>query len=481
MNRALIASLVGGVLFAATLIAFLFFTLQPPTLRIAVGPPGSNNAKLIQAIAQAFARERHFVRLQPVVTDGAADSAAALGDARVDLAVIRADLNVPKDAQSVAIFRKNLVVLWVPNGLGTRTPRRDSSIKKIESLTGHRVGIIGENQANVDLLKIVLTESGIAPEKVEILQFGSGEIGETLRNQKIDAFMAVGPIDSRITLDAIASTTRAGSSPTFLSIDAAEMVALKYPVYESSKIPAGALGANPSRPDSDVTTLGVNHLIVARKAVSEATVTAFTRQLFAIRHSLQSDLPGVTRIETPDTDKAAAIPAHPGAAAYIDGTERSFLDRYSDLMWLGLMVLSGLASGGAWLRSYLRRREPAHNVFLRNRLLDMIAAARERESIEELDEMQKEADEILRDMLNCFEGGAVADDTLSTFNIALDQFHYAVADRKAWIANNPASQHRPSAKDDQCLVPKLRGGPRQELVVPEVQIARANQIGTHIT
>jgi TRAP transporter TAXI family solute receptor len=455
MNRALTVIFVGGVLFAAALIAFLFYGLQPATLRIAVGPPGSDNGKLIQAIAQAFARERHFVRLQPVVTDGAADSAAALGQAKVDLAVIRTDLNVPKDAQSVAIFRKNLVVLWVPNRLSSKTPRSDSSVKKIENLTGRRVGIIGENQANVDLLKRVLTESGVAPEKVEILQFGSSEIGETLRNQKIDAFMAVGPIDGRITLDAIASTTRAGSSPTFLSIDAAEMVALKYPVYESSKIPVSALGANPSRPDRDVITLGVNHLIVARNAVSDTTVTAFTKQLFAIRHSLQSDLPGVTQIETPDTDKAAAIPAHPGAAAYIDGTERSFLDRYSDFMWLGFMVLSGLASGGAWLRSYLRRCELTHNVSLRNRLLDMIAAARERESIEELDEMQKEADEFLRDMLNRFENGTLAEETLSAFNIALDQFHHAVADRKTWIANNPSSQYRPSANGDRLLVPKL--------------------------
>ena len=478
MNRALIASLVGGVLFAATLIAFLFFTLQPPTLRIAVGPPGSNNAKLVQAIAQAFARERHFVRLQPVVTDGAADSAAALGDARVDLAVIRADLNVPKDAQSVAIFRKNLVVFWVPSGLGSKIPRRESNIKKIENLTGHRVGIIGKNQPNLDLLKSILTESGIAPEKVEILQFGSGEIGETLRNQKIDAFMAVGPIDSRITLDAIASTTRARSSPTFLSVDAAEMVALKYPVYESSKIPAGALGVNPMRPDSDVTTLGVNHLIVARKAVSDTTVTAFTKQLFAVRHSLQSDLPDVTKIETPDTDKAAAIPAHPDAAAYINGTERSFLDRYGDFMWLGLMTLSGLASGGAWLRSYLRRREPTHNVSLRSRLLDMIAAARESESIEELDEMQKERDEILRDMMNCFESGAAAEDALSAFNIALDQFHNAVADRKTWIANNPSSQHGPSAYGDRLSVPKLGGKSHQELIVPEIQIARVTECNT---
>jgi hypothetical protein len=122
-----------------------------------VGPPGSDNVKLIQAVAQAFAREPRFGRLQPVVTDGAGDSAAALGEAKVDLAIIRTDVNVPKDAQSVAIFRKNLVVLWVANRSGSKTPRRDSSIKKIENLAGHRVGIIGENQPNVDLLKSILT------------------------------------------------------------------------------------------------------------------------------------------------------------------------------------------------------------------------------------------------------------------------------------------------------------------------------------
>jgi hypothetical protein len=129
-----------------------------------------------------------------------------------------------------------------------------------------------------------------------------------------------------------------------------------------------------------------------------------------------------------------AIPAHPGAAAYIDGNERTFLELYSYFIWLGLMVLSGLASGGAWLRSYLHRGERAHNTALRNRLIGMIALARQSGSLAELDQMQKEADEILLDTLNCFDDGAVEEDTLSAFNIALDQFHNAVADRKIWIA-----------------------------------------------
>ncbi|THD71491.1 MAG: TAXI family TRAP transporter solute-binding subunit [Bradyrhizobium sp.] len=446
MKRAtFIVLCVGGLVFAAALIGLLFFSWRPATLRIAVGPPGSDDVKVVQEIAQAFARERHYVRLRVAVTAGAEESATAIGHHEADLAVVRADLGLSPDALSVAIFRKNLVVLWLPNGGGAKGQKKESSITKVANLAGRKVGIIGKTQANVDLLKIILTESGVAPDKVEMVQFGTTDLPEALRNQKVDAFMAVGPIDSKITADAIAATTKPNSAVTFLPIDAAEIVARKHPVYESAEIAAGALGATPARPDDDVTTIDVNHLIVARKTLSELTVTAFTKQLFAIRHSLQSDFPGVANIQVPDTDKAAAIPAHPGAAAYIDGNERSFLDRYGDFMWFGLMILSGLASGGAWLRSYMRRDERIHNTELRNRLVDMIVAARESGSITELDLMQKEADEILRDTLNCFEDGAVAEDTLSAFNIALDQFHNAVADRKAWIADPVSSRRRSAA------------------------------------
>jgi TRAP transporter TAXI family solute receptor len=440
MKRAsLVAVTIGGLLFGVALVGFLFFSVRPATLRIAVGPPGSEDVKVIQSITEAFTRERHYVRLQPVFTEGATESAAALGAGKADLAIVRADLNLPGDAQSVAVLRKNLLIMWVTNAPGQKASK---SIKTVKDLAGHRIGVIGKTEANVQLLKAILSESGVPPEKVEVVQFGTAEIPSALRDQKIDAMLAVGPVDSRITREAIAATTRKGTAPTFLAVDAAEIIARKHPVYESSQIAAGALSANPSSPDDDVTTLAVNHLIVARKAVSAVTITAFTKQLFAIRHALQSEFPDVAKIEVPDTDKAAPIPAHAGAAAYIDGTERTFLERYSDFFWVGVMVLSGLASAGAGLRHYFKRDERAHNTALRNRLVDMIATVRDSVSIEQLDQMQKEADAILRDTLDCFEDGAVEEDTLSAFTIALEQFHNAVADRKDWIANNPPNSRR---------------------------------------
>jgi hypothetical protein len=76
----------------------------------------------------------------------------------------------------------------------------------------------------------------------------------------------------------------------------------------------------------------------------------------------------------------------------------------------------------------------------------MIAAARRSDSTEELDTMQAEADHILRDTLECFEHGTIEEGALTAFNIALEQFHNAVADRKALLANMAHNLQRASTQ-----------------------------------
>jgi hypothetical protein len=216
-------------------------------------------------------------------------------------------------------------------------------------------------------------------------------------------------------------------------------------MYEASEIPAGAFGGSPDRPDDEVKTISFAHHIVARKGLSDSTVAAFTRQLFAIRQAVMAEFPLAAKIETPDTDKDAAIPVHPGAAAFIDGEEKTFLDRYGDFIWWGLMGLSAMGSAGAWFAGYLKRDQRHINSSLRERLLDMLAAARRSDSAEELDQMQSEADDILRKTLLCFEQGAIQQGSLTAFNIALEQFHDAVAHRKALLVSMPQNPQRAGA------------------------------------
>src|SRR5437868_15393200 len=137
--------LAAGIFLFGVAAGTLYLVLRPVTLRIAVGPPGSDDQKLVQALAQTFARDKSHVRLAPVGTEGATESIALLKDGKADLAVARGDLELPPDAESVVILRKNVVVLWAPAGLPAKGAKKPpaAKIKGIDDLAGRRVGVIG--------------------------------------------------------------------------------------------------------------------------------------------------------------------------------------------------------------------------------------------------------------------------------------------------------------------------------------------------
>jgi hypothetical protein len=291
--------------------------------------------------------------------------------------------------------------------------------------------VIGRTEANVKLLRVILKESGIDPEKVAVSQFGTNQIGEMARDPSLDAFMAVGPLKSKITVDAIAATATARGEPKFLPIDVADAIAKKNPIYESEEIPGSIFSSSPARPEDKVDTVSVNHLIIAPKSLSDTAVAAFARQLFTNRQQLAREQPTASEIEKPDTDKDAALPAHAGAAAYIDGNERTFLEKYTDYIWGVILVLSGLGSVGAWLKHYWKRDEREQYISHRDELLNLISRVRKADTPEQLAEMQAAADNTLREALDCYDDGAIEDGDLSVIGLALEQFHHAVADRRA--------------------------------------------------
>src|SRR5438270_6746802 len=385
-TKTLLLILAVGFLVFGAAAGTLYYALRPVTLRIAVGPPGSDDHKWVEAAAAAFASESRTVRLSVITTDGAVEALALLRAGKANLAVARGDLEMPADAQPVAIVRKSFFVLWSRSGVAGKSSKRKpaTKIKEIADLAGHRVGVIGRTPANVALLQVILSASGVEADKVAVTQFATDQTEELARDPALDAFMAVGPLDSKITSDAIAATARARGEPKFLAIDASEALALKHPRYESEEIPPSVFNANPAWPDDKVETVSVSHLIVARKELSETTVAAFFRQLFALRQAIARQVPGAAHITKPDTEKDAELSVHRGAAAVIDGTERTFLDRYGDYFWFSLLLLSGIGSAGAWLRHYLNRDERDENTSHRNRILAMVSRVRTAESDQEL-------------------------------------------------------------------------------------------------
>lgn len=431
-----------GVLGFCAAAGGLYYVLRPTTLKIAVGPAASEDQKLVQLMAQTFTREGSSVRLAPVTTEGTAESIALFTAGKADLAVARGDLDLPTNAESVAILRKNVVVLWSAPALpakGSSRKQTTPKVKTLDELAGRRVGVIGRTQANVALLRVILKESGINPDKVAISQFATNQIGEMAKDPAVDAFMAVGPLKSKITVDAIAATATARGEPKFLPIDVGDAIAKKNPIYESEEIPASIFGSSPQRPEDKVDTVAVNHLIIAPKSLSDTVVAALARQLFTNRQQMARELPAASQIEKPDTDKDAALPAHAGAAAYIDGNERTFLEKYTDYIWFAVLLISGLGSAGAWFRHFWNRDEREQYLAHRDHLLDLISKARAAETPDELTAMQGAADGMLREALDCYDDGTVEEGDLSAIRLALEQFHHAVTDRRAVLAAGGAT------------------------------------------
>src|ERR1700692_1097281 len=102
-RNSLLLLLVAGFLLFGAAAGALYYALKPVTLRIAVGPAGRDDHKPVPAGGPGLHKDRSAGRLSPIATDGAVQSIALLGAAKADLAVARADLDMPADAETVAI------------------------------------------------------------------------------------------------------------------------------------------------------------------------------------------------------------------------------------------------------------------------------------------------------------------------------------------------------------------------------------------
>ena len=137
-RRLAFVSLAGLMAVLGVAAAAYYFAMRPVTLRVAVGPANSDDLKVVQTLAQAFNNQRNSqIRLRPVPTEGATASAQSLAEGKADLAIIRGDLDVPKNAQAVATLRKNVAVLWVPPAAkAVKGKKAPPKITKIAQLAG---------------------------------------------------------------------------------------------------------------------------------------------------------------------------------------------------------------------------------------------------------------------------------------------------------------------------------------------------------
>ena len=425
MRRFAQIALASGLALGAAGGLVTYLTIRPTVLRVAVAAGGEDHG-VILAAAQAMARERASVRFRLVLVDNPVSSAARLENNDADLAVVRSDIAMPSSGATAVILHRDAFVLMTPpdRKIDRFLELRGKTVAWLRSDIGGR-----QDSANERLFDSILLQYDIPPSSVNRLPVYANEIGDVFKERRADAILAVGSSSVGHLPEAVNAAAHAGDALGFIAIPEAEAISQRIAAFESIKILRGAFGGAPPRPASSFDTLSVSTRLVARNDIPNAQVADVARFFFSKRGLIAERAPLVSRIEAPSTDKDSALPVHPGAAAYLDNDEESFFDRYSDVFYIGAMLLSVAGSGLAALASRITANKRARIEDSIERLLEILKAARSAATQTALDTLEDEADGILHGAL-ASAPGAADPNRLSAMTLALDQARLAIAERR---------------------------------------------------
>ena len=420
---------------ALTAIAYWYFA-SPTRFTVAVGPRDSVEARLIDAFAEALAHTRRDIRLDVVVFDDVRQSAEALRQHKVDLAVVRPDVFLPDNGLTLSILREEAVIVLAPKA---------SKIEEMADLEKKRLGVVTSHEADFPVLTTILAHYDLAPPTITLVPLGADEVEAAFTGKRIDAlvFIAapVGKEAAGLVQSVLKATNRA---VTVVPVKEEEALALKWPALTMMTVPEGSLSGRPELPEEEVKTVSVSYRLMARVGLDRAPVSKVTQYLFQMRSRIARSAPSVNLMKAPENETmtSAALPNHPGAVDYFNREQESFMDRYGDWLWLLLFAGGGISSALAWMAEVFarKRRELVDEVL--DRLTALISEARQAKTLAELDAVTTEIDHLVTHAIRYTRQQATNTHAMSALILAIDAARAAVADHRRDLQDRRSSAGR---------------------------------------
>ena len=409
------------------LFVYYWYT-RPTTLTVAVGSLDGEAPKLMSALASRLAAANAPVRLKLAETTTALEAAEMFSSNNTDLAVVRGDVGDLSQAQAVVVLAHAVVLLVAPPG---------SSITDIAGLKRVTVGVVG-GETNRRVVSALTQEYDLGRANVTFRNLLPAETRRALETREVRAVLVVVPLAEKyLALLRGLFPQNPKSAPVLIPIEAAGAIAEKQRAYESFDVPKGTLRGSPAVPSDDLTTLRVSFYVVARKDLDNDLVGELTEALMKARRDLLGELPLLGQMTAPSTDSDAYLPVHPGAAAFYNGSQQSFLDKWGNAIFLTPMILGGIASVLAAAWKFLRDGEPRKSEQALDSLYALGRRIRTAEAESDLSEIEREIDRVLqmqREKAVAGDENALDDTTL---NVAAHRLQSLVHERRMLLAARP--------------------------------------------
>lgn len=415
------------------------YLIAPTRLVFATGPKGSSSyefAAKLQAVLKArtpLFGDRHGVldanhsivgtswRVRVDVAPQQTFPAAmqAFAQRKADLAIMRTDTKIPPRTRTIAQIEHSVLLVGVP---------KNAKNKTIAGLKGKRIAIIANDARDMALVRQILSYYDLPA----TTQIETRKPEDWARLFEPGGPAAVFFMARKSGLAADKFWVAKGQKLNFELIepDGVKALAERIRGVKSETLEAGEISPLPKIPDDDVETLAVDDLLVAHARMSNSVASQLAAAI--IENKDQLGLPGryAAAIEPPSTEKDALVLAHPGAAEYVDDDTKTFLDRYSDLIYIGMSVASIVGSIFLGLYSTVTRVAPVQAGQLTEAVMELVQRAKAADDMPSLDAIDAELTDILSHVLAGLRDGSVASDGFEAFRLVFDIARDAIATRK---------------------------------------------------
>jgi len=389
MDRRLLLRRLAFVFGAIGVVLLAWYTFAlPKTLRVAVGPPDSAQHRFMLAIARALKDTQQSYKLEVIPVQNSVAAATALDRHKVDLAVLRSDDSSSNEARALAIIQRRQIVVLARNG---------SDIASVGHLKGRSVALVNIGaESNRAIFDAILAHYEVAPHELTVQEIEMASVPAAPRH---DAYVILDNPASdlpRFVMDLLAK--QSGQPVTLVGMTGPEGLALRMREVGKSSIPAGAFGGTPPVPAEAVSTVAVTYELVATTDLSQTDGNQLLSAMLEARTRVRRLLPRTTfDLEAPPTEEQRRFLPHAGAAAFAkDEDAESFLETYSDQIWLALFGLSIVGSTIAGFLGWTGQSDPrpTNGNGVEERLRGLAARIEAAEDAETIETIRIELDDI---------------------------------------------------------------------------------------
>ncbi len=379
---------------------------QVQTLVIATGGKSGQYYAFGKALANVVAKHQSRIRLEVRESDGALQNEQLLHEKKVDLALIQSDTPISPNVKAVSFLFPEMFHLIA---------RKDVRIDDVDDLRGKRIALMPKGSGSYVLFWVLSKHYELDESKLSALPMSPIEAHAALNAGKVDALFRLVALGNE-------SVAKLLQNPNLelVPIDQGQALQLSLPALEESEIPKGAYNGRFPIPPENLPSVAVRAMLMTRQDIKQDTIFEITRILYEARNDVVTEFPQAAMISEPKSITNLGFSFHPGAIAFYDEGQPSFIVTYSEPIGL-LLSVSALCFSGVWqLRMWLKSKQKNRSDRYNYQLMDLIKQIDEVQDLEQLNIVRHQLLKMLEKVIIDLDKDLISNDAFQSFTFPLE-------------------------------------------------------------